>query len=169
MATKKKTSKSPAKKPLREYLGQDPKYHSYKSRIVYSPSLYTEGRIERGSPIPFAHTSEWDLMPREAVRVHHIKLGDKLATKHILYDHDMNSIKRRDVRDHRVYVSTVPYQSLKQIERKTSHNVKEYLSDKLDLLKDSYYVYLDMRAKELAKAARHRRITRKNKSPLERR
>ena len=81
----------------------------------------------------------------------------------------MNTINKRKVRDHRVYVSTVPYKSYEQILSKASHKVKDYLNSRPDLLKDSYYISLDMRAKELAKAARHRRITRKSKSPLERR
>lgn len=170
MVTKKKISKSPAKKPLRDYWGMDPKYHSYKNYIGYSPTLFTKGRVDTSILIPYSFGSKNNIVPREWGRVNAIKIARKIATKPSrLYDHNNNQINKKDVRSHRYYVMTVPYKTALNIENKASERAKEYLDERPDLKDDWWYVWQDMDNKELAKIARHRRITRKNKSPIERR
>lgn len=173
--TASKSSKSSAKKPLRKYSEFDPEYHMYKTRVAYSPALFTEGNVDKSTLAPLVFRDRWSSYPREHTRAGLVKHGKDLAVKKSglrLYDRNMNPIDIMNVRNQRYYVITIPERSSMRIDDKALNKTKKYISENPDYKFDRYnseWLYYDMVHKELKKAARHRRITRKSKSPLERR
>lgn len=172
--TASKSSKSSAKKSLRQYSEFDPEYHMYKTRVAYSPSLFT-GFINKSTIDPLIFREKWSSYPREHTRGGLVNKGIDFALHKqggLLYDRNMNMVDARAVRNQRYYVITIPERSSMRINNKALKKAKKYIQENPDTITTKFQgerIYNDMVVKELAKTARHRRITRKSKSPLERR
>lgn len=143
----------------------------------YSPTLFTQGRTDKSQYIPYgASYSEPEYISNKGMRTKSIEFAEWLSKNRYLYDAKGVRVPKKDLHTHRFYGVTVSPTFHETVHKKAAKKAGDYLGKKIYesrgnpyiRIDDPHRVYLDMYAMEATKAARHHRMMRKNKSPLER-